>query len=110
VVPVFQPQNPLELALAEAALQAHGVPYFVHNHGFGGLYPGVQIGLYNVITIMVQAARDVLHQFIVADLAASADEIAPPAPRNRIAEFIRLVVECAVAGWCLPRGVKRNRL
>ena len=36
-------------------LQAHAIPHFVHNAGFGSLFPGLQISLYNVRTIMVPA-------------------------------------------------------
>ena len=32
---------------------ANGIPYYVHNRGYGGLYPGMQLDLLNVRTIMV---------------------------------------------------------
>jgi hypothetical protein len=72
MVPVFRPQNGVELAIAESVLCAHEIPYFVHNNGFGALYPGMQIDLYNQRTIMVPAsafddARELLHQFLIVD-------------------------------------------
>ena len=33
-------------------LVAHDIPYYVHNQGFGGLYPGMQVPLYNVQRVM----------------------------------------------------------
>lgn len=115
MVPVFQPQNETELVLAAGALVAHQIPYFIHNGGFGGLYPGMQIGLYNVRTLMVAAdaydqARDILNQYLVVDANAPAEEISasPLAPTRR--EKVRMVVELLVAGWCVPSGTKRNQL
>lgn len=37
-------------------LFAHDIPHYVHNRGFGGLYPGMQMPLYNVQRIMVPVA------------------------------------------------------
>jgi len=37
VIAVYKPQTLIELAVAESVLQANGIPYFVHNAGFGGL-------------------------------------------------------------------------
>jgi len=115
MVPVFQPQNGVELALAESALRAHGIPYFVHNNGFGSLYPGMQIALYNDRTIMVPAAafeeaRDVLHQFLVADQNSPADDGPPVAPKRRLVDRIRVIAELLIGGWCVPRPFKREHL
>ena len=112
MVPIYKPENGVELALAESLLEAHGIPYFVHNGGFGGLYPGMQIDLYNVRTIMVpeaaaEDARDLLTHFLNGD-----DEAAPadPAekPRSSAWDRIRLVVELLVCGWCVPRATRRR--
>jgi hypothetical protein len=40
-----------------AMLQAHGIYCYVHNEGFGGLLPGLQIEHYNRKTIMVAAGQ-----------------------------------------------------
>lgn len=123
MIPVFHPQNETELVLAVGALQAHGIPHFVHNRGFGGLYPGMQMDLYNARTILVpasayDAAQAILEQFLVTD-ANAIDEselepggIRPPAidaPRSW-RERLRLLVELIVASWCVPRGVRRKSL
>jgi hypothetical protein len=39
--------------MAESLLMANDIPYYVHNQGYGGLYPGMQLDLLNVRTVMV---------------------------------------------------------
>ena len=53
MVSIHRPHTLIELAMARSLLAAHDIPYFVHNGGYASLYPGMQIGLLNVPTIMV---------------------------------------------------------
>lgn len=115
MVPVFRPQDEAELALAIGALEAHGIPYFVHNNGFGGLYPGMQLSLYNVRTIMVPAsaltrARDVLDQFLVSDPNSTSDDELLQDKKPTLLTRLRLLVELLAGGWCIPRKAKRKSL
>lgn len=109
MVPVYKPQDPVELALIEGALQAHDIPYFVHNRGFGSLYPGPQINHYNDRTVMVpesavEAAREVLAQF-----GAPVDDSGPEdAPQSSGWDKFRLVVEALLGGWFVPRSKNRR--
>jgi hypothetical protein len=112
VVPVYRPENGVELALAQSVLEAHGIPHFVHNAGFGGLYPGMQIELYNVRTIMVpeaalEAARDLLAHFVDRH-DEPVDTTAGETERLSGWERVRLIAELILFGWCVP-PVKRRR-
>jgi len=103
----------VELALAQSALDAHGIPYFVHNGGFGGLYPGMQIDLYNVRTVMVpegvaETARDLLAHY-VDGLDEPGEERAGVVKRLSWWDRIRLVLELAMFGWCVPPANRRRR-
>lgn len=40
-----------------SALEANGIPHFVLNRGFGGLYPGMKVHLYNDQRIMIPQNR-----------------------------------------------------
>jgi hypothetical protein len=87
-------------------LEAHAIPYFVHNGGFGGLYPGMQIDLFNVRTIMVPRsaageARDVLQHFLHGDDGAIASN-AGATHRLSGWDRIRLIAELLMFGWCVP--------
>ena len=111
MVPVYKPEDSVQLALAESALAAHGIPYFVHNRGMGSLYPGPQIDHYNDRTIMVppsaaDAAREVLSEFLTSEEVAGAKE--ENEPRHSVGQKIRLVVEALVFGWFIPRS-KRGK-
>jgi len=108
MVPVFKPQNEVELALAESELQAHGIPYYVHNRNFGGLYPGVQIDHYNARTIMVPEeaaddAREVLADFIEPIKPDPAVEEPPVSGWHKL----RMLAE-ALVGWLVPPSDRRR--
>jgi len=99
MVPVYRPDNPVDLALAESLLAAENIPYFVHNNHFGSLYPGVQIELFNVRTIMV-ADEDVFRsRKALADLLAPDLEPALPLSPGQI---FRMLFEAIAFGWFFP--------
>lgn len=112
MIPIYQPENSIKLALAESVLEAYGVPYFVHNGGFGSLYPGPQIELYNVRTIMVpeeavDIARELLAKFIeegskeVEEKEVEEKNMMRPSSRFY---YIRLIAETLLVGWFIPKA------
>jgi len=111
VIAVYKPQTLIELAVAESVLEANGIPYFVHNAGFGGLYPGMQLDLLNVRTIMVPPsaaddAKEVLAHYL-------ADEPGLRANRERsFWHILRMLAEAACGPWVVPRvgAVKRVQI
>lgn len=102
MIAVYKPQTFIELAVAESLLEANGIPYFVHNKGYASLYPGIQLDLLNVRTILVppsvaEAAKDVLSHYL-------SDE--PGLRPNRERSFwhiLRMLVEAACCAWFVPR-------
>jgi hypothetical protein len=52
-VRVFSPETEPELLTVVAMLEAHDIPCFVQNAGFGGLYPGPPVSPYSMRAIMV---------------------------------------------------------
>jgi hypothetical protein len=68
----------IELAMARSLLAAHDIPYFVHNGGYASLYPGMQIGLLNVPTIMVPpSAAEFASELLRAYLPEVEDHLQP---------------------------------
>jgi len=53
LVRLIEPQDEGELALIKSLLDGNGIPYFVHNEHFGGLYPGLSLP-FNARVIMVE--------------------------------------------------------
>ena len=109
MISVYKPQTLIELAIAESVLEANNIPYYVHNRGYGGLYPGIQLDLLNVRTIMVppsaaDAAREVLSHYLK-------DEPGLVTNRERsVWHVLRMLAEAACGAWIVPRvgSVKRE--
>lgn len=106
-LPVATPQTESELAVMVSLLDAHGIQHYVHNRGFGGLYPGMQMELYNTRRLMVPAdhaaeARDLLAVFSRQSTTSDADD------RMTLADKLRVVIETFVFGWSFPS--KRHRI
>jgi hypothetical protein len=104
-LPVATPQNESELAVMVSLLEANGIQYYVHNRGFGGLYPGMQIELYNVRQLMVpveQAAEavDLLSVFSQRPTASEDEQLT-------ILDKARVFLETFIFGWSFPK--KRTR-
>ncbi len=99
-IKVAFPESPSDLAMAISLLEANDIPYFVHNAGFGGLYPGVQIGLYNRITIMVPAP--VVEQALEVLSVLTQPDITPHESEYTLASKIRMLLESLLFGWFIP--------
>ena len=105
-LPVATPQTESELAVMVSLLDAHGIQYYVHNQGFGGLYPGMQMDLYNARRLMVPAdhaaeALDLLAVFSRPSTTPETDD------RMVLADKLWVAIETFVFGWSFPS--KRNR-
>lgn len=108
-LPVAAPQNESELAVMVSLLEANGIQHYVHNQGFGGLYPGMQIGLYNDRRIMVAAeqaaeARELLSVFSPQQtVEITSDE------KMTIKDRVRVVFETCLFGWSFPSKRRKIR-
>ncbi|MEQ1592212.1 MAG: hypothetical protein ABL892_07490 [Thiobacillaceae bacterium] len=97
--PVAIPQSESELAVMLSLLDAHEIPYFVQNRGFGGLYPGMQLHIYNVQRVMVpinrvSEATDLLSVFT--------QPTTEPGKRLGLGDKLRVVAELLLGGWAVP--------
>ena len=108
MVAIYKPYTLIELAVARSLLEANDIPYFVHNAGYASLYPGIQIDLLNVPTIMVppsvaESAKEVLRAYLV-----ESDELRPIAERSPW-HILRMIVEGLCFVWFVPRvGIRRK--
>lgn len=106
LVPLMYVESEPERLVIVAMLEAHEIPCFVHNEGFGGLYPGLQINLYNTRCIMVPEealadARELLDSY------RAAPEESPPARLDWI-DGLRCLAEALVGGWMVPKPRVRH--
>jgi hypothetical protein len=81
-------------------LDAYGVPYFVHNYHFGGLYPVPAIELYNLRRIIVPTdvavdARQLLDDFLPGIESTTYNM----SSRDRLRVFVEFLL---FGGWFIP--------
>ncbi len=92
------PRSEAELTVMVSLLVAHEIPHYVHNQGFGGLYPGMQVPLYNTRRIMVPEAWFEDAAQLLAALRDGDGDAARLPPRDRM----RVVAEGLLGGWPVP--------
>ena len=95
--------------MARSILAAHDIPYFVHNGGYASLYPGIQIELLNVPTVMVPpSAAETAKELLTAYLPAVEDHLQPKAERS-VWHILRMLVEAMCCVWFVRRiGARRT--
>lgn len=103
MIAVHRPQTLIELAMAQSILVANDIPYFVHNGGYASLYPGIQMYLLNVPTIMVppsavEPAKEVLSVYL-AEVAVHLR----PKPERSPWHILRMLIEAMCCIWFVPR-------
>lgn len=107
---VAAPETESDLVVMLGLLRSLDIPYFVHGTGFGGLFPGPQIGSYNSRRIMVPASRaeeasKALAVFLLPSVALVEDA---PTPAVGWAAKLRVVLETLLLGWFVPRRSPRD--
>ena len=103
MIAVHKPQTLIEVAMARSILAAHDIPYFVHNGGYASLYPGIQIDLLNVPTIMVPpSAAEMAKELLGAYLPEVVDHLRPMRERS-LWHVLRMLVEAMCCVWFVRR-------
>jgi hypothetical protein len=100
LVPIFSPDSEAELIAVVAMLDAHDVPHFVQNAGFGSLYPGPQIALYNDRTILVPEESVAVARELLKEFRSQSDP--PRSAATSAPNKLRAVLEVLLFGWFVP--------
>jgi hypothetical protein len=72
---VFSPESEPQLLAVVAMLDAHGIPSFVHNAGFGALYPGPTIDPVNMRAVMVPQEKLAAALELIRDFEAQPGDV-----------------------------------
>ena len=95
--------------MVRSILAAHDIPYYVHNAGYASLFPGIQIDLLNVPTVMVPPSLvETSRQLLDAYIPEAAEYLRPTAERS-VWHILRLIVETVCCAWCVPRIGRAGR-
>lgn len=89
--------------MVRSLLAAHDIPYYVHNAGYASLYPGMQIELLNVPTVMVpqplaESAKELIDAYL-PDIR----EHQHPSTDVSWRDFFRMLAEGLICAWFVPR-------
>jgi hypothetical protein len=95
------PRSASELAVMESMLIANQIPFYVHNRGFGGLYPGMQVPLYNVQRVMVPVAYAEASIELFGVFREGHQESFVCAKLG-VRDRLRGVAEVLLGGWAVP--------
>lgn len=85
----------------ESMLVAHDIPHYVHNRGFGGLYPGMQMPLYNIQRVMVPLAY-VEEAMSLFSVFRNSYEDSFTTEKLGLGDRARGIVEIIFGGWTVP--------
>lgn len=99
LVRIANPESEPDVALICSALQAAGIPHFVHGGAMGGLLPGLQIASYNTRSVMVPESSVEFAREIMASLHFSSAVATTTQARGG---RLRLALETLLFGWFVP--------
>jgi len=106
LVRILSPDSEPELLAVVALLEAHEIRCFVHNAGFGALYPGPQIHAYNTRAIMVPEEQVSEALEILRDFQSQPSDLhLEPKPSGRL----RALIELLLFGWFIPGSRNSGR-
>ena len=100
---IYRPRTLIELAIVRSLLAAHDVPYFVHNAGYSSLFPGIQLELLNVPTVMVPPSlAKPASELLEAYMPELQDYLLPVRERSPW-HILRILFEGLCCAWFVPR-------
>lgn len=103
MVPIHKPQSLIEVAMARSILAAHDIPHFVHNGGYASLYPGIQVELLNVATVMVPpSVAETARELLRAYLPDVVQHLRPQRERS-FWHIARMLIEAVFCAWFVRR-------
>jgi hypothetical protein len=107
-LPVATPHTESELAVMACLLDANEIHYFVHNRFHGGLYPGMQIPLYNRRRFMVRADQAQHAAELLSVFFQPMEEKERKDNELEGRDILRVIFEILLFGWCFPQRRRRN--
>ena len=89
--------------MAQSILTANDIPYYVHNGGYASLYPGIQMHLFNVPTIMVPPSAAEFAKELLRAYTAEIETYLRPKVERSPWHILRMLIEAFFCVWFVPR-------
>lgn len=105
MITIAHPTDDMELLFIRMALEAEGIQFMVVGDGFGSLYPGVQLAMFNERPVRVPAS-DVDRAVEVIDEVRK--DFDPVSSDLAATSKLRIVLEAVLFGWFVPGGQRRG--
>jgi len=105
MITIAHPTDDMELFFIRMALEAEGIPYLVVGDGFGSLYPGAQLPIFNERPVRVNAADAQRAVEVIGEVRKDFD---PVSSNLAGGSKLRIVLETVLFGWFVPGGTRRS--
>jgi hypothetical protein len=106
LITVAHARDDMELLFIRMTLEAEGIPFLVVGEGFGGLYPGVQVPIFNERPVRVRTSDG---ERAVEAIERLRQDLEPASSDLGAGSKIRIILETLLFGWFLPGGKRRSR-
>lgn len=95
----------MELLFIRMALEAEGIPSLIVGDGFGSLYPGVQLPIFNERPIRVNESDVTRALEVVDEVRKDFDPVSSDlSGRSKL----RIIIEAILFGWFIPGGTRHG--
>jgi hypothetical protein len=105
MITIAHPTDDMELLFIRMALDAEGIPYLVVGDGFGSLYPGVQLPIFNERPVRVNASDAERAVEVIREVRKDFDPVSANLDGS---SKLRIVLETMLFGWFVPGGKRRR--
>lgn len=105
MITIAHARDDLELVFIRMALEAEGIPFLIVGDGFGSLYPGVQVPIFNERSVRVESADIERAVEVIDDVRKDFD---PVSADLAVESKLRIILETVIFGWFLPGGTRRR--
>lgn len=105
MITIAHPRDDMELLFIRMALEAEGIRFLVVGDGFGSLYPGVQLPIFNERPVRVNADDVDRALEVIEEVRKDFD---PVSSNLAGSSKLRIILETVLFGWFLPGGKRRG--
>jgi len=105
LITIAHATDDMELLFIRMALEADGISFLVVGDGFGSLYPGVQVPIFNERPVRVAEADRERAIEVIGEVRKDFDPVSSDLGTS---SKLRIVLEALLFAWFVPGGKRRR--